>query len=292
LALNVIQVSAVVLTVVIGWPVDAAQDYQIRLQQPGKVGSKYRLSGIGSQTDRATITSGGKMIQSTENAFTVELTADVTELETEAKGHVTRKSLTVISSKITKEGASKPLLPQGTVVLATVEGDRTVFKVDGELVADDVAKGLSSLISVYTGGPDDDEVFGTKTRRRVGESWSLDADAVTAFLKEIGAQAPKEGISGSTTLQKVEDNHLFISASMIVKQLVMPLPSGFKCDAGEFRAEFSGRFPVGRSNSGLDGTQSLLISMTGKRPQTDTQAEITMKIHSEASSRYSISGVK
>jgi hypothetical protein len=290
--LNVIRVSAVILTVNIGWSVDAAQDYQIRLQQPGKVGMMYRLSGIGAQTDRATITSGGKMIQSTENVFTVELTAEVTELETEAKGHVTRKSLIVISSKITKGSASEPLLPQGTVVLATVEGGRTVFKVNGESVADDVAKGLSSLISVYTGGPDDDEVFGTRIRRRVGESWSLDADAVTAFLKEIDAQAPKEAISGKTTLLKVEDNHLFISASMIVKQLVMPLPSGFKCDAGEFRAEFSGRFPVGQSNSGLDETQSLLILMTGKRPPTDGQAEVTMKIHSEASSRYSISGVR
>jgi hypothetical protein len=290
--LILIRIAAVALTVIVSWSASAAQDYQIRLQQPGKVGSKYRFSGIGAQTDRATVTSGGKVIQSTENAFTVELTADVTELEIEAKGHVTRKSLMVISSKTTNEGATKPLLPQGTIVLATAEGGRTVFKVNGESVADDVAKVLSSQITVYTGGPDDDEVFGTKLQRRVGESWNLDADAVTAFLKEIDGQAPKESISGTTTLQKVEDNHLFISASMIVKQLVMPLPSGFKCEAGEFRAEFSGRFPVGPSNSGLDGTQSLVISMTGKRPPTDGQAEIIMKIHSEASSRYSISSVK
>jgi hypothetical protein len=289
---NLNPIAAVGLIVIGGWSAAAAQDYQIRLEQPGKVGSKQRLSGIGAQTDRATITSSGKLVQSTESAFTIELTADVTELEIEAKGHVTRKSLLVISSKITKEGVTKPLLPQGTVVFASAENGTTVFKVNGEPVAEDVAKGLSSLISVYTGGPSDDELFGTRIRRRVGESWSLNADAVMAFLKEIDAQAPNEGISGTTTLQKVEDDHLVISGSINVKKLVMPLPSGFKCDEGELRAEFSGRFPIGHSNTSLDGTESLLMTMTGKRAATDGMAEVTMKIHSEARSRYSISTVK
>lgn len=290
--IKLIRIAAVALIINICSSASPAQHYEIRLEQLYKVGSKYRLSAISTQIEKATVTSGDQVLQSTENGFSVELIADVTVLQTDSKGHNTGESLTVISSKLTKEGATTPMLPQGSVVIAMVQGDDIVFKMNGKPVEAELGKALSSAVTLFTGGPDDDELFGTRIKRKVGESWGINSDAAITFLKELDAQAAKEDIKGVMTLEKVEDNQLFISGSMNVKNVLLPLPSGFKAEAGEFRAEFSGRFPIERSGGSLDQSMKASVFITAKREQGGGQPEVRMNVVYENSASYKMRGLK
>src|SRR5256885_2169389 len=98
-----------------------AQDYEIRLEQPSKAGDKYSLSADGRQRVRMKLTSGEQVVRDIDDGFTLELTAEATVLTVDASSMATSKSFTITSSKLIKDGVAKPLLPDGSVVLAKLQ---------------------------------------------------------------------------------------------------------------------------------------------------------------------------
>jgi TonB family protein len=260
----------------------SAQNYDIRLTRSFKVGDKHHYTATGSQLQRAEVTAGSRVLRTSEEKFTYELSAEVTILETDGHGHITSESLVISNFKLLNDGTTSTPLPQGAVVVAAVEGDKTVFKVNGKPVDTDAAKVLSAAVTLFTGGPDDDEILGTRSRKRIGENWPINVDAASAFLKEIGAQAKKEDIKGTMTLEGVRDNHLHISGAMAVKPVEMSLPSEFKAETGEFRGEFSGRFPMKESNGSLQQAVKAHITMVGVRQAIKDQPEMRMKVAFES----------
>jgi hypothetical protein len=262
------------------------QDYEVRLARPTKVSAKYRLTATSSETVRSRLTTGDKVLKANEEGFTLELVADTTVLEVDAQGHATRKSFSIISSKITRAGTAIPLLSPGTVVVAAAQGSEVVFLVDGKPVESGVAKALSSVLSVYSGYPDDDEVFGTRARRKTGESWGVNTDAAMAMLKELGAEAKKEDLKGSTTFEKIANGHLFISAWMSSPYVLFPLPEGFNAESGSFRFDVSGRFPDVNSDGSMDETQKSIFETTGRRAPTAASPELRFSVVFESSATY------
>jgi hypothetical protein len=58
-----------------------------------------------------------------------------------------------------KDGTTTSPLPAGAVVVATVEGEKEVYKLNGQQLDGEAGKLLSAAVSLATGGPDDDEVW-------------------------------------------------------------------------------------------------------------------------------------
>lgn len=278
-----------VLALLLVWQ---AQDYEVRLARPTTVGSKYRLTATGSETVKNRLTTGDKVLKATDEGFALELVADAVVLEVDAQGHATRKSFTVVSSKITKDGTTNALLPAGTVVVVLAQGGNVVFQVDGKPVEKGVAKELSSALSVYSGYPDDDEVFGTRARRKPGESWGMNMDAAMAMLKELGVDAKKEDLKGSTTLEKAANNHLFITAWMSATNVLFPLPEGFKAEEGSWRFDITGSFPDGASDGSMDETQKSSFQTTGRRAAIADTPELKFSVVLENISTYQVRNVK
>ncbi|HJQ24543.1 MAG TPA: hypothetical protein VKA60_11555 [Blastocatellia bacterium] len=265
-----------------------AQDYEIHLSRLSKVGAKHHLNATGSHAEYIEVTSGKRALRTTDEKFTYQLSADVTVLETDGKGHPTSESLVVVNSKLMKDGAERTFLPPGLVLVAAVEDGKTVFKMDGKPLDKETSKVLSSAISLYTGGLDDEEIFGTRSRKRVGESWPINPDAAVAMLKELGAQGKKEDVTGTMTLEKVEGGHLFLHGSTTIKPLEMPLPSEFKPEGGELQGEFSGRFPMKDSDGSLRQTLKARITLAARRAATGSTPEIRMTAFFESSDEEEI----
>lgn len=269
-----------------------ARDYEVRLARPTTAGSKYRLAATVSETVKNRLTSGDKVLKASDEGFALELVADAVVLGVDAQGHATRKSFTVVSSKITKDGTTNALLSAGTVVAASAQGGNVVFQVDGKPVERDVAKELSSALSVYSGYPDDDEVFGTRARRKTGESWGMNTDAAMAMLKELGVEARKEDLKGSTTLEKVTNNHLFINAWMSATNVLFPLPEGFEAEDGSWRFDITGSFPDVASDGSMDETQKSSFQTTGRRAATAGTPELRFSVVLESTSTYQVRNLK
>lgn len=284
-----IKLIGLVLALLFTWQ---AQDYEVRLARPTTVGSKYHLTATDSETVKSRLTTGDKVLKATDEGVVLELVADAVVLEVDAKGHATRKSFTVVSSKITKDGTTNALLPTGTLIVASAQGGNVIFQVDGKPVEDSVAKALSSVLSVYSGHSDDDEVFGTRSRKKLGESWGVNTDAAIAMLKELGVEARKEDVKGSTMLEKATKNHLFINAWMSATNVLFPLPEGFKAENGSFRFDISGSFPDVTSDGSMDETQKSSFQTTGRRDATANTPELRFTVVLENTATFQVRNVK
>lgn len=270
-----------------------AQDYEIRFDHSSKVGDKYHLSATGNELLRITLTAAGRVVPTPDEGFTVELTADAKVLEVSANGWATAKSFTIIKSMLTKDGAIKPLLPEGTIVLAILQNRRTVFQINGNPVEPHVAKALSSLITLHNDdATNDDELFGARSRKKVGESWNVNIEAAIEFIKGMGGQAKKEDIKGTMTLEKVEQQHLFIHGAMNVDNVLLPIPVGFNTERGVLLAEFASKLPLAGSDDSFATQQKVSINLTGRRPATLTEPEMSLNMIYETSATYQLSHQK
>lgn len=267
-------IAAASLSIILSALSVTAQDYEIRLERPSKAGDKYSLSAIGSQRLRLKLTSGKQIVREMDDAFTLELTAEATVLTVDAGSSATSKSFTITSSKLTKNGATKPLLPNGSIVLATLQDRHTLFQLNGKPVADDVAKALSVVIGLHASDSISDEaMFGTSGRKRVGESWNLNVDIIMAFIKELGGQARKEDIKGTAVFKETQDNHLIIHSLMAVVNVSLPLPAGYKAENGTILSELTSKLPLPNSDGSIENSNKLSINLSGRLDATPDKPE-------------------
>jgi hypothetical protein len=115
----------------------------------------------------------------------------------------TKLSLTVATCNATAGGKQIPMFKEGTVITAEwdKEAAQTKYAVDGKPVPESVGEALGLVLNVNDPeGLVDDEIFGAKEKKRIGDVWSIDAAAAAKELDRIGLKAKEEDLWGETTL--------------------------------------------------------------------------------------------
>src|SRR5262245_50903339 len=179
----------------------AADDYVIRLTRPSKVGDRFHIDAKGATREQERITVGDQ-VQKDDNDLSVHLVAAATILAIDPKADATRIEYLIESCQKTTDGKTEEVLPAGRRVVAesNAEGE-TMFTVAGDPALEDISKALGVVISAHTPGtPSDDEIFGTAQRKRVGDTWSINAETTAAFLSKTGLKVSPENLKGTVTL--------------------------------------------------------------------------------------------
>ncbi len=182
----------------------AGDDYVIRLTRPSKVGDRSRVDTTGTQRERERITIGGQ-VQKEEKDLAVHLVAIETVLAVDSSSAPTRYEYLIETCQKTSAGKTEELLSAGRRVVAgtDAQGD-TVYTVDGDPALEDIAKALGVVISVHRpNSPTDDDIFGTKERKRVGDTWSIDSAAAAADLSKAGLGVSPEVLKGTVSFAGV-----------------------------------------------------------------------------------------
>jgi hypothetical protein len=190
----------------------AQADYEIRLARPGKKGDRYRIEASGEQLRRVALRSGGQTIPGSSEGFKVELTGEATVLEADAKGNVTRAQVRV-DTLVRVVGLQRDeMLGAGTLVTESRAGPRQRFQIDGRDVAP-LVKDLLEVVLSETNDPEvpsDDELVGTRERKKVGESWQVNRESLARFVsrdRDISLDVKPGDVEGSgrlTALEKVD----------------------------------------------------------------------------------------
>jgi hypothetical protein len=148
----------------------SAQTYPVRLTRPWKAGDRYRITATGSLSQKSSTSVNDRVHAHTLNQ-TVDFLADATVLQIRPDGRIAKESLTVNQSLVSGDSLRRQLVPRGTVVTITAEQGRLIFRINGEQVSGEIEDELSLVISLEAGETSNDDVFGTPTRRHMGESW-------------------------------------------------------------------------------------------------------------------------
>ena len=247
-----------------------AQEYAIKLSRPKRIGLKCHVTGRATERDEQSLVVSGRTNR-TENAYDLDFAADSEILEVDSKGHATKASFTLENClKTSKEGRGQ-LFPKGTVIVASVQEGKRVFSTkDGQPIPPAESKVLSALISVHQGEADDDDIFGTTARQKVGSTWPVNSDVA---LRDLERKMPGMTLTagkGSTRLvgiTKVDGvDCLDISAELRMQVSPRTPPPELKLIQNELAAQATGTFPVNTSRQPLTETMEMTmkLAMSGK----------------------------
>jgi hypothetical protein len=221
-----------------------AKDYAVKLARPDKAGLKYRLDARVKKKQSMSIYKGAAELKTEESQTTVMLRAVVEVLKVDKKGEPLEKKLTIERFVNEKD---EPLLKKGDAVIAKTVDGKTVFRMGGREPPGRAAEFLGDLVKTKTStAADDDEVFGSKARRKVRESWKINAAALAKDLKMKPAD-----VSGTAKLEAVEkhdgDDCLRIGIDLKMNaagrdaKLKM---NGFAVKSAEVRMKIGGLLPI------------------------------------------------
>ena len=164
----------------------AGKEYTIQLHRPAKVGDQFRVEMTGSESNTMA-RKVGDMEGTEEKNWSAKLKGIVTVLKVNKVGSVSQMKLKVDSFTITEGKFTEEALEKGAVIKGEEKDDKNQFELwdeesklgvplqDG--IAADALKLLFSLDDAK-GKETDDDVFGTKDKKKVGDSWKINAKAL------------------------------------------------------------------------------------------------------------------
>jgi hypothetical protein len=228
----------------------AAPDYAIQLVRKATVGEHFDFVANSSQEQSIDMSVDGQAMPAKAETTKVWITAAGEVLALTPAGREKKARFVIEKAVVAAGGPWTQLLPPGTEVVAEQTSDKTEFLVGGVPATPEVAKALDIAGIELTADDsiNDEQIFGTKDRKKVGESWSINAKDAAAGLAKKGVLVEPGNVTGTATLAEVvkagNQDALRIAGTLAMKKVNMPLPPGMVVKSSEFNAAFSGLFPV------------------------------------------------
>lgn len=264
-------------------PALLAQDYEIKLTRPNKAGDEYNLDATGKQFKDVTVTSNGAVVKNEKADVSIQCLGVLKIIEVSAKGQETKTSLTIDKFIKTDGGKDSEVLPKGTVVSSSIVDKKPVHTVNGEPVAPDVAELLSLVVNLSKDDKvDDDTLFGTKERKKKGDTWDVNADEAVKSFEAATSGGKLENFAGKATLEDVTGDLLKITAHFTT-DFRPPLPPAFTINSSSLEASMSGLFPIDATKPRAEESTKISFSFTaGADAPSGDKIEIKAKVNMES----------
>ncbi|MEX0701063.1 MAG: hypothetical protein WD069_03120 [Planctomycetales bacterium] len=268
----------------------SADQYEIRLDRPERVGNKYAVS-LRAETRGVIRPVAGerplpeslKSLEKTpwQTGLELELDASVEVLKVDGAGRVLKQALTVERWLLDDQDNGEGFDPQSKVIVAeTIDGE-TRFTLDGRPVGEYYSEILRIVVATHTGGRTLDATYGTTKRRKIGESWTMKADA--DFIERLvgkdrlpsGISLSDVGPSATVKLTKMERNGAagFQVDSSFHRTGIFaggpPVEEGASIERSELKHSFSGRYPLDPAARCLRQVESRRWEIVTKFPGQD-----------------------
>ncbi|MBM3875849.1 MAG: hypothetical protein FJ386_03905 [Verrucomicrobia bacterium] len=256
----------------------AAQDFEIRLHRPLKAGDRFAITKTVHEETETALSAGGKAVTNRREKLLIEFKSEATVEEVDAKGKPQRFTHKVSNLALTVGAERKQLLGGGAVVKAFLEDGKPVFEAAGERATGELARALSAAASVGKSGASDDEFFGTKERKKVGDSWNVNA---AAMIKDMQAKGNlrAENLAGKVTLEKVTTDggkRILHLGSEVKGSFFPPLPPGLTIKESTMRIKLGAKVPasVTDTHTEEEGDVSFALIATGKPDPNGAEVEL------------------
>jgi hypothetical protein len=273
----------------------AETTYVVRLTRPRKVGDRYRLEARGRVQERQRVTIGGKEAGDEAKDLAVQLVAAAKVLAVDRRSSPTRIEYAIESCRQTSAGKTDEVLSPGRRVVAEVRDGQTVFTDEtGEPLPPETRESLSAVLSAHApDSPTDDEIFGTRARKRVGDEWPINSDAAARDLSKSGLSVLAANLKGNVRLagaRKVDGvQALEVSAKLHAEQMEMPAPGGVHLEKAAMDGDFTGLFPADPESRVLLPDQvgfRMTFRMSGEKPDTGEKMTIDLSMETSLENSY------
>ncbi|MCH2379392.1 MAG: hypothetical protein MK236_08225 [Pedosphaera sp.] len=280
----------------------AGKEYTIQLHRPAKVGDQFRVEMTGSESNTMT-RKVGDMEDTEEKKWSAKLKGIVTVLKVNTVGSVVQMKLKVDSFTITEGKFTEEALEKGAVIKGEEKDDKNQFELwdensklgvplqDG--IAVDALKLLFSLDDAEDKETDDD-VFGTKDKKKVGDSWKINAKALAKSAKNDKVEIDPENVTGKMTLAGTvkAGGHkcLEMKGQFTVKGLKPPadFPRNLRVTKSEMTGRVHSKIPVDTSLPEVENSMVVAMIMEVR----NRRGQVAMKFSRRAETHTKIELLK
>lgn len=242
-------IGSIVLALLVAETVHA-QKYPIRFSAPDTVGQKNWISLTGNRQQQAEVTQSGRVIKSQSTNLFVIFEGREEILTLDGKGLAVRESFTVEKFTKTENGVSTVLLKPGSVILTDGSRDKENQVVLQGGVLDTPSRAAFSLL-ITPHRPNsfsDDDIYGVKEPKGVGDRWTINKTAFVNDLMEymiipiekmtgVGSIISKGNFGGEDCLNTVTE----VNADGVSVKIG---PAGYVPDSGSLQMTFRDCVPI------------------------------------------------
>lgn len=263
--------------------------HRVVINRPVQVGFKYRLLSTGSRDVKLEM--DGKLLpQSAVTTWELETTAVVKAVS--SRGRAIEEEHTIVKLDIVLNGKKVTFLP-GKVIRASLDGRKQVFVIDGAPVTKPFAEALNAAIDLDKGELDDDAIFGTTERKRVGDRWSVNRERLVKSWHERfqGSAMPIEirNVAGSVELRAAKTiegvSVLVFGVALTIKSAV-PHMAPVVPRSGEMQVQMEQWLPRDPGSlAARGGTKKMRMHVTGELAQGAKTSQIVLRMLQEENTK-------
>jgi hypothetical protein len=241
------------------------------------------VSVKGRQHKKERMSMGARVVTDTDATVDVEVTALAEVLAVDAKSQGTRMAYTIERAQQTANAQTTELLARGRVVVVEHRDGRARYTVDGEKPPKEIEEALGIVISAHEpNSATDDDIFGTKERKRVGDEWGINAEAAARDFTSRGVKIEPANIAGSTKLVNAKTHEgtkvLELTGKLKIRDLALPLPAGAQVEKSNVEALFWGLFPTdAKSTRRVAESMLLKTAFAVRMKKPDTGEEVLVE---------------
>jgi hypothetical protein len=225
-------VTALVLMVCAGnWAVadSDAPTYVVRFPEFADVGDRYKLTLRAEEELKREILNGEQAEQSGDQFTHVDFEATVEVLAVNSRRQAIKRKYTVHRADAkTNDGNGQLLAPEAVIIAEVGDETNTFTTPEGELLPGMASYVLPRIISFDTSRVTLDDLFGSDTPRRVGETWQADPKLFASQMQVLGEDVNKDDLSSSMTFLSAKEEGrrvlLEFQVNTVVRQSNVPAP--------------------------------------------------------------------
>jgi hypothetical protein len=178
--------------------------YEIKMDRPAKAGDKYHLEALAATRTTSALKVEGKNAPPMDEAVGIRLEGEVEVAAVTDKGREKKLSCTVETCAIKQGKQNLELVPKGTTLTAEWADGKARYRANGKDVPEFASNLLRRVLEISDPeGVGDDDIFGTRERKKVGDAWPLDKDAAVRDFKQKELEVKPEDVDGGTKLLEV-----------------------------------------------------------------------------------------
>jgi hypothetical protein len=262
-----------------------AEDYEIRLHRPRKAGQTYRLNVSGSDHSQMSMDINSKPEKRDTEDMTIDFESIVTILEVGKKGNPVKESHRIVRCNRAENGARIALVPTGSILVASKVNEKYQFTLEGKEPSPEAKEAFEMAISLDDSDSTEDDAFGTKARKKIGDSWPINAEVAAAELSSSELGFKKENFSGNVTLAGIGIKDtipcLMISGVVMVNQFDFPISPEIYTDRSQGSFTFTSKYPLDLAMGVLEEITNFSIDVVLKNKPDKDAPDITMHVYKE-----------
>jgi hypothetical protein len=257
----------------------AGQRYSILLERDAEPGKPYRVRIKDESTETMVMSSQGKVLNEEKKLKALSFVGTGNAL---AAGDHHPTEYVVDELTQLKDAQTQALLPPGTKLLKSPVDEKWQYTVDGTPVSEEAKDALETLLGSSVGAVGDDDIFGSKEPRAVGERWSINVEK----MKEDDLDFDPQGAAGSTRIVAVRQvdgvECLEIEAEMTIARVDFKgIPKDAKVHESKMSGRFLGLFPTNTKLLSISQGMSMDLNIKMDVMSPNGLVQIDMDSHGE-----------